>query len=229
MQSRGQFVFGEGTPGGVLFVGAGPGRTEDQEGRPFVGESGRVLRDALDDCGLTDISYITHAVCCRSCAQAFDSEGHPQVNERGGPIIRDVAPVAPQLAACSSRLNEEIYLVDPVLVVALGGVAAAALLHRPVPFECGTLHTLLLPGAAHQAVKTEKRQVWLRKTQGTWTMPVTQHMVEYACMLCVHPADVLRSLGDTRPNSPADEFYKTLRVIRHLYDNMLTEVFRNET
>ena len=64
---RTNVVFGEGNPdANLLFIGEGPGKEEDLQGRPFVGRSGQLLNRAL---GLVGISrpdvYITNIVKCR--------------------------------------------------------------------------------------------------------------------------------------------------------------------
>lgn len=227
-QEGGSFVFGEGVPGGILFLGEGPGRDEENSGRPFVGKSGQVLRDTLKDNGMEHVAYITNCVTCRSCAQAYDSEGHPRVNDRGQPIIRDQPPTPNQVVQCSPRLFEEIYMVDPVLIVALGGTAAEFLLHRSVSItvETGTMHVARIPGATHQAMLTEKKQQWLRKVRGAWVSPTTQSQVEYACILNLHPSYVLRNIGDERPGNPTEKFMETMKFVKNVYDMYINEVFR---
>jgi uracil-DNA glycosylase family 4 len=226
-QVGGSFVFGEGVPGGVLFIGEGPGKDEEINGRPFVGNSGQVLRDTLKDHGMEHIAYITNCVSCRSCAQAYDSEGHPRVNDRGQPIIKDQEPTPEQVLQCSPRLYEEIYMVDPVLIVTLGRSSAEFLLHRSVKItsEVGGMHVVKIPGATHRPVLTEKRQQWLRKVRGEWVMPTEQNTVEYACILNLHPAYVLRNIGDERPGNPTEKFIETMKFARRVYDQYVAEVF----
>jgi DNA polymerase len=223
----GQFVFGEGTPGGILFIGEGPGKDEEKEGRPFIGKSGQVLRDVLGQLGLTDVSYITNTVCCRSCAQQFSREGQPQTYDDGQPRIADQPPTTLQVHACSPRLYEEIYLVDPVLIVTLGGGAAEAMLHRAVTItsECGNAYVVKIPGAATVPQLTEKRQQWLRKVKKQWVMPTAQNYVEYHCVLNLHPAYVLRNLKDERPGNPAERFFETMKLVKKVYLKYLREVF----
>jgi uracil-DNA glycosylase len=59
-----QTVFGRGAPhASVVFVGEQPGDVEDQQGLPFVGPAGRLLREAVDDAGIDPADvYITNAV-----------------------------------------------------------------------------------------------------------------------------------------------------------------------
>lgn len=64
---RTQVVFGEGNPDTkLLFIGEGPGRDEDAQGRPFVGRSGKLLTKTLEGLGLKrEDVYITNIVKCR--------------------------------------------------------------------------------------------------------------------------------------------------------------------
>jgi len=114
VDSRSQIVNAvEPTDADLLFVGEGPGATEDTEGEPFVGRSGDVLDEVLRDVGLdrADIR-ITNCVRCRP------------------PENRD--PRKSELANCRGYLEREIAAVDPDLVVTLGKVPAEHLLNRDV-------------------------------------------------------------------------------------------------
>jgi len=124
VDSRSRIVNGVGPDdAALLFVGEGPGATEDEEGEPFVGRSGDVLDDALRDRGLSRADVrITNCVRCRP------------------PENRD--PTGEELANCRGYLEREIELVDPALVVTLGKVPSEHLLGRSVGVtnEAGTVH-----------------------------------------------------------------------------------------
>jgi uracil-DNA glycosylase len=85
----------------VVFVGEGPGRDEDAQGRPFVGESGRLLTRLVESVGWRrDEVYITNVVKCRP------------------PGNRDPQP--DEIAACAGFLERQLRVLDPALVVTLG-------------------------------------------------------------------------------------------------------------
>jgi len=107
VDSRSRIVNGVGpAEAALLFVGEGPGKTEDQQGEPFVGRSGSVLDDALGEAGLLrEEVRITNCVRCRP------------------PENRD--PTTDELANCRGYLNSEISTVDPDLVVTLGKFRAS--------------------------------------------------------------------------------------------------------
>ncbi len=120
-----QTVFGVGNErADWFFVGEGPGVDEDEQGEPFVGESGKLLDNMLAAIKLQrgkDV-YIANVSKCR-----------PPENSH---------PTAEQIALCLPYLARQIELVNPKLIVALGKVAATNLLGEDMPLDAlrGTLH-----------------------------------------------------------------------------------------
>jgi uracil-DNA glycosylase family protein len=115
-----QAVFGEGPRNAeAMLVGEQPGDQEDRQGHPFVGPAGRLLDAALDEAGIDRRRvYITNAV------KHFKFV----VIERGRRLHKK--PSAAEVRACNPWLREEIRLVKPRVVVALGATAAQALLGK---------------------------------------------------------------------------------------------------
>jgi DNA polymerase len=111
-----QTVFGEGPQGArIVLVGEQPGDKEDQAGRPFVGPAGRELDRGLVEAGIDrDEVYVTNVV------------KHFKFEERGKRRIHQT-PRQIEIKACRPWLEEEIDLLEPEAVVALGAVAAKAL------------------------------------------------------------------------------------------------------
>lgn len=114
-------VFGEGpAPAALMLVGEQPGDREDLAGRPFVGPAGQVLDRALAAAGVArEAVYLTNAV------KHFKNEprGKKRLHRR---------PDRGEVEVCKVWLRQEIALVKPRLVVALGVTAATALAGRPV-------------------------------------------------------------------------------------------------
>jgi uracil-DNA glycosylase family protein len=112
-----QTVFGEGpVPARLMLVGECPGDHEDTEGHVFVGPAGRLLDKALAAARISrDEVYLTNAV------------KHFKFTERGKRRIHQ-QPRRSEVVACFPWLREEIRVVRPRLVIALGAVAAKALL-----------------------------------------------------------------------------------------------------
>lgn len=229
---KGAFVAGEGTPRGVLFVGEGPGREEETNGRPFVGPSGMLLRKVIQKFGLEDY-YITNLVSCRSCAAATNPDGTPKFYQRGkGPpiqIFRDEPPLPMQIEACSPRFFEEIYIVDPIVIVGLGGRASEILSGHAITSimrQRGELMTITIPGASYRPVLTEKRGAWVRKVKGQLVMPTEQNQVEYLMIPTLHPAYVLRKLEERdETTSPLVHFINDVRLAVKIYERYLLEAF----
>jgi uracil-DNA glycosylase family protein len=110
-----QTVFGRGEAGAsVMLVGEQPGDVEDQEGEPFVGPAGRILRDALEAAGLADAPrYVTNAVKHFK----WEPRGKRRIHKR---------PSVAEMRACHYWLEEEIGAVRPKIIVALGATATRA-------------------------------------------------------------------------------------------------------
>lgn len=117
-----QMVFGEvRQQAKVVFVGEQPGDQEDLAGKPFVGPAGRVFDQILAEADLDrTITYVTNAV------------KHFKFEQRGKRRIHS-KPNAGEIRACRWWLDNELRLIQPDLVVALGATAAQSLLGKPVP------------------------------------------------------------------------------------------------
>jgi DNA polymerase len=114
-------VFGEGPADAhLMLVGEQPGDQEDLAGRPFVGPAGKVLDSALERAGIErDSVYITNAV------KHFKNEprGKRRIHKK---------PDTSEIDACRWWLDQELAVVRPHVVVALGATAARAVMHKPV-------------------------------------------------------------------------------------------------
>ena len=131
-----------------MVVGEGPGADEDAQGEPFVGRAGKLLDEMLKAIGRsrqTD-TFIANVVKCR-----------PPGNRN---------PAEDEAEACRGYLEQQLRLVKPRLIVALGAVAAKLLLQTETPVG-------KLRGAMH-----------------VWGPDATPLMVTY------HPAYLLRSPGE---------------------------------
>jgi DNA polymerase len=116
-----QTVFGEGAARApIMLVGEQPGDQEDLAGHPFVGPAGKVLDRAMAEAGLDRKKvYLTNAV------KHFKNEprGKKRLHKR---------PNRYEVEVCRVWLRQEISLVKPQLILALGVTAAVALAGRPV-------------------------------------------------------------------------------------------------
>lgn len=112
-------VFGEGDPcARLMVIGEGPGETEDELGRPFVGRAGQLLDKMLGAIGLPrEDVYICNTVKCR-----------PTLPGPRGP--RNRAPEPDEMANCRPFLDEQIGVIAPAVILALGAPAAKSFLGR---------------------------------------------------------------------------------------------------
>lgn len=117
-ETRTHVVFGEGnanTP--LVFVGEGPGETEDATGRPFVGRAGKLLDEALRENGMTrQHVYICNVLKCRAALM-----------ENGR--LKNRPPRVEEAAACRSWLDTQLAIIKPLVIVCLGSPAANAVIH----------------------------------------------------------------------------------------------------
>lgn len=117
--TRRRNVYGEGDAlARLMVVGEGPGETEDSSGRPFVGRAGQLLDKMLEGIGLArhDV-YICNIVKCR-----------PTLPTPRGPKNR--APEPEEMANCRPFLDEQIEIIRPEVILALGAPAAKSFLGR---------------------------------------------------------------------------------------------------
>ena len=108
--TRKQAVFARGNPfAELVFVGEGPGAGEDAQGLPFVGPSGQLLDKMILGMGYhPDDVYICNIVKCR-----------PPENRKPEPT---------EMAACSPFITQQLALIKPKVIVALGATAVQGLL-----------------------------------------------------------------------------------------------------
>ena len=118
-QNATQTVFGDGPPNAdIMLVGEVPGDQEDQQGKPFVGPAGKLLRAKLEEAGI-DVKrvYLTNVV------------KHFKWEPRGKRRIHK-KPVAAEIRACRPWIDAEIAALKPKIIVCLGATASQALLGR---------------------------------------------------------------------------------------------------
>jgi len=174
-KERKSFVFGSGNPDAdIMLIGEAPGKKEDSEGVPFVGESGELLQSLCDTVGMVwNDLFITNIVSCR-----------PPDNRN---------PLAIEKDSCLPRVQEIIYIVDPLIIVAVGKYALNALAGGRswgIEKEHGSLFSSPDPavrvGGEHNGVEIPGR-VFPRKGSNKRT-----YTLEYDLIPIFHPAYILR-------------------------------------
>jgi len=157
--SRTQTVFGVGNPDAdVMFVGEAPGADEDAQGEPFVGRAGQLLTKIIKAMGFArDEVYIANILKCRP-----DTPGSSYGNR---------PPTPSEMQTCRPYLMEQIDIIQPKVIVALGATAVEGLLGNRAPMHqlrgrwnsfngtplMVTYHTAYL---LRNQAPSEKRKVW---------------------------------------------------------------------
>jgi uracil-DNA glycosylase family protein len=161
-----QTVFGEGPTGArLMLVGEQPGDQEDLAGEPFVGPAGQLLREALIEAGLDPAQvFLTNAVKHFK----WQPRGKRRIHER---------PNREEVLACRLWLDEEIEIVRPAMIVALGATAAATLLGSAAkvtrdrgtffpstlaPLVSSTVHPSSILRAPDSAARAEARNQFVK-------------------------------------------------------------------
>jgi DNA polymerase len=157
--SRKNVAFGVGSiDAQIIFVGEAPGADEDEQGEPFVGKAGQLLTKIIQATGLSRADvYIANILKCRP-----DTPGQSAGNRK---------PTSGEMATCIPYLHEQIDLIRPKVIVALGATAVEGLLGKTLGITKlrGTWKTYrgtpLMP-TYHPAyllrnqAMSEKRKVW---------------------------------------------------------------------
>jgi DNA polymerase len=109
-EGRTNLVFGEGNPDAkVMFIGEGPGREEDLQARPFVGDAGMLLTRLIKKMGFKrEDVYIANIVKCRP------------------PMNRD--PEKDEIESCRMFVEKQIEIINPEVIISLGRIAAQTLI-----------------------------------------------------------------------------------------------------
>lgn len=158
-RSRRQTVFGVGNPDAeVMFIGEAPGADEDARGEPFVGRAGQLLTRIIETMGLSRAGvYIANVLKCRPDTPGAAAGNRP--------------PTLAEMQTCLPYLAEQIEIVQPKVLVALGATAVEGLLGTRGPMRdlrgrWHSYHETPLMITYHPSyllrnqTPSEKRKVW---------------------------------------------------------------------
>jgi len=178
--SRKNVVFGVGNiDAQLMFVGEAPGADEDAQGEPFVGAAGQLLTKIITATGLSrsDV-YIANILKCRP-----DTPGQTSGNRK---------PTAEEMQTCIPFLHEQIDLIRPKVIVALGATAVEGLLGKTIGImklrgNWQTYRDTPLMPTFHPAyllrnqAMSEKRKVWedILAVMEKLEMPISEKQRNY--------------------------------------------------
>jgi len=178
--SRTQTVFGVGNPDAdLMFIGEAPGADEDQQGEPFVGRAGQLLTRILKAMNFErEDVYIANILKCRPDMPAGSFGNRP--------------PTPTEMQTCRPYLLEQIDVIQPSVLVALGAVAVEGLLGtraamREMRGRWHTYNSIPLMITYHPAyllrnqAPSEKRKVWedMLQVMERLELPVTERQRNY--------------------------------------------------
>ena len=178
--ARKNVVFGVGDINAqLMFIGEAPGADEDDQGEPFVGKAGQLLTKIIQTMGLTrDTVYIGNILKCRP-----DTPGHASGNRK---------PTPEEMQTCISYLHEQIDLIRPRVIVALGGTAVEGLLGKTLGItklrgQWRTYRGIPLMPTYHPAYLlrnqslSEKRRIWedMLQVMERLGLPISQKQHDY--------------------------------------------------
>lgn len=159
VQSRTQVVFGVGNPEAeIMLVGEAPGEDEDLQGEPFVGKAGQLLTKIIVAMGFSRADvYIANVLKCRPDMPAGESGNRK--------------PKPAEMQTCLPYLRQQIDIIQPRALVALGATAMEGLLGASEPMgklrgRWHDFHGIPLMATYHPAYLlrnqslSEKRKVW---------------------------------------------------------------------
>jgi uracil-DNA glycosylase len=158
-RTRTQTVFGVGNPDAeLMFIGEAPGADEDARGEPFVGKAGQLLTKIIKAMGFRrDDVYIANVLKCRPDMPHGSSGNRP--------------PTPAEMQTCQPYLAEQIDIIQPKVLIALGATAVEGLLgtrgvmrelrgkwhsHQETPLMITYHPSYLLRNQA----QSERRKVW---------------------------------------------------------------------
>lgn len=207
-------VFCNGNPhSGVMIIGEAPGEEEMNELVPFVGRSGKLLNQLLANTAgdpAVKEEYVKYNKGTRSKAHEKDfhnfmfewrAKNFFITNIVGCRPPENRTPIPPEIKACSERLLNLIYIVDPILIIASGKTAAEALLNKKieVTMKRGDLFEMKMKGKVRDAT--------------------------YPVMVTLHPSFLLRKADW---NVAGGDYSKTLgdfMMAMKLYDFLMEKNF----
>jgi len=173
----------------LMLVGEAPGKSEELEGSPFVGRSGEFLDDVFE---ILDIQRenlrLTNAVMCRPT-----EEDNPNRNRE---------PTDPEIKECKERLLQEIYHVDPIVIVAMGSWACRALLGN-------TKMSSVRGEMTHFSIPSREKG-----------------KLDYTVLVTWHPSYVLRKLDSRTNEYPPIKGGHHLATGRHPYYQFVWSLIR---
>jgi uracil-DNA glycosylase family 4 len=188
---KGVMVFGDGNvDADIVVLGIGPGAQEDRCGEPFVGESGGILDEYLEVAQIDRAEiFIMNVVACRPFSHVMDFKFGREREEN-----RDPTPL--ERTFCRPLWEEILYIIDPLMVVAMG---------KPTVIEVTGNRS---PNMTNATGKIDRCTIKGKATD-----------ITYPVMMMYHPAFLART-GDTFKGGPWHQTMVAWKRTTHLVDQL---------
>lgn len=205
-QKRKNVVFGYGNPDAkIMIVGEAPGAHEDEQGIPFVGNSGQLLDQILAQASANEeivnlVSDQENYNPTRLRQLLLNTYFYTNVVACRPPENRDPTPT--EVETCRSRLLGLIYIVDPVLIITVGAIATSAVVGKKI------------------AITTARGELYDVDIQG--------HTVSYKkpVLAMLHPSYLLRMNDFKQEGGHAQNTYFDALKALHILDEHLFQDFQ---
>lgn len=229
-------VFGDGVLRSIFVIGPPPTWREERDQRflargkyiretnTFEPSGGDMVRRLFQELKFHEV-YYTGTTLCRACHIPEELPGA----QEGVAWHRDRPALDPEIKACRTRLHEEIYIVDPLLILALGQTVAKALTGRIIT-SYGGLQQLAIPARTQRAHITSRGwPVKDKRDPRGFRCPSEPWEIEYPLMVLRDPDDVLRNRHNKDPRGEMPQFIEHVKLAVRMVREYRNEVQLKES
>lgn len=202
-------------PGGIVVVYEHTSEWDARSGQPLHTEEGALLDQVFQRLG-SPPHYRIPLVACRSCTPMYvDGVLAERVNTQTGrseTVYRDAPPTPDQIKACRPRLLEQLYQLDPGILILMGSLSVSAVSGKPLNIvdNQGREIEIAIPGRLPKPSLSAKRHLWRRAGQPN-PYPLLRNMVRYTAVLTRSPQWVLANQADKGPLGALSLFFTHIR------------------
>lgn len=220
---------------GILVVGLNPTRNDERDGihfgrgpwnrdkKAYDPSGGDLLKALFRKLQMGQVFY-TNLVACRSCELQVNEDGSPRTFERNGvqmPYYKDRPPLYPEIAACQPRLWEEIYCVDPLLILSTQPEVTQHLLGKRCLSD-GEVGQLEISGRT-RIPKQDARGQFSRMMKGVRVPYLTTVSLKYPVMQIPNPDLALQRHANKRQDGELNQLKHCIQLAVQVYQRYREE------
>lgn len=224
-----------GSSHGLLVVGLAPSRNDERDGahfgrgpwnrdkRTYDPSGGDLLKALFRKLQMGQVFY-TSLVACRSCELQLNEDGTPRTFERKGaqmPYYKDRPPLYPEISACQPRLWEEIYCVDPLLILSTQPEVTQYLLGKRCLAD-GEVGQMGIPGVT-KIPRQDARGQYTRMMRGVRVPYLTPTLLKYPVMQIPNPDLALQRHANKRQDGELNQLKQCVQLAVQVYQRYREE------